>query len=368
MNHPTLPTFENLPIHALSAVFSDTTNSYKLYWMYAILDILKQESIENQLDTKDIAIRMVSLAWYSITVFKLSFGKLDQIGKTVKHISNHITIKDDEKPIFIHLKIKELCITNKQIDQLINQLVQFVPFRFLAPFFADTLRGQIDKEKNKMIANLSENSFTTLQPSIYKISLKQKVSFHPTWLSYLQKHLEIVESYTFWHLLRYLEARNPNVQRISTKLLPPQKRDLKNSYRFWEIVLNHQPLNCIYSATPLNDKISIDHFVPWSFVAHDYLWNLLPTTASVNSMKNNHLPKIDLYLPKFTLLQYEAFNIVFRAKKTQILEDYVFLFQDSLTAIAQFTENDFRFKLEKQIIPLLEVAANMGFSQNWVHS
>ncbi|MEY4934078.1 MAG: hypothetical protein RIS64_437, partial [Bacteroidota bacterium] len=192
MKHPTLPTFENLPIHALSAVFFDTTNSYKLYWMYAILDILKQESIENQLDTKDIAIRMVSLAWYPITVFKLSFGKLDQIGKTVKHISNHITIKDDEKPIFIHLKIKELCITNKQIDQLINQLVQFVPFRFLAPFFADTLRGQIDKEKNKMIANLSENSFATLQPSIYKISLKQKVSFHPTWLSYLQKHLEIV--------------------------------------------------------------------------------------------------------------------------------------------------------------------------------
>jgi hypothetical protein len=129
MNHSTLPTFENLPIHALSGIFSDTTNSYKLYWMYAILDILKQESIDNQLDTKDIAIRMIALAWYPIAVFKLSFGKQDQIGKTVEYISNYVDIKDDEKPIAIQLKIKELCLTNKSVDQLINQFVKYVPFR-----------------------------------------------------------------------------------------------------------------------------------------------------------------------------------------------------------------------------------------------
>lgn len=49
---------------------------------------------------------------------------------------------------------------------------------------------------------------------------------------------------------------------------------------------------------PLNDKnISIDHFVPWSYVAHDELWNLTPTTRSINSSKSNNLPDWNRYFP-----------------------------------------------------------------------
>jgi hypothetical protein len=36
--------------------------------------------------------------------------------------------------------------------------------------------------------------------------------------------------------------------------------------------------------------ISLDHYVPWSFVVHDQLWNLIPTTKSVNSKKSDLLP------------------------------------------------------------------------------
>ncbi|MDY5576621.1 MAG: HNH endonuclease domain-containing protein [Lachnospiraceae bacterium] len=37
------------------------------------------------------------------------------------------------------------------------------------------------------------------------------------------------------------------------------------------------------------NDISIDHFVPWSYVAHDEMWNLNPTTKSINSSKRNNL-------------------------------------------------------------------------------
>ena len=57
----------------------------------------------------------------------------------------------------------------------------------------------------------------------------------------------------------------------------------------------------------LTDKdISIDHFVPWSYVAHDEFWNLSPTTRSINSSKSNNLPKWDIYFPKLSELQFKA--------------------------------------------------------------
>lgn len=368
MTNNYLPTFETLPIAAFSSVFSDTTNSYKLYWMYAIVDILKNEGIESEIEPKDIATRMIALAWYPVAVFRLSLGKQDQIAKTVKEISSQMKVEDDAKPIEIHQKIKDLCKNDARIDKLITDFLRYVPFRFLTPFFSETLKGRIDVEKNGIIEELSELSFNSIQPSIYKIKKKGQIHFHPIWLDYFKRHLGIIESYNLWHLVRYLESRNPNVQGISSKILPPQKRDLSTAKQFWNIVLQNQTIECIYSSEifDVESTVSIDHFVPWSFVAHDYLWNLSPTTKSINSSKSDNLPKLDLYLSKFTKIQFEAFNIVLTAKKPKLLEDYVLLFQDSTAAIANLSENDFRTKLEKHIIPLSEIASNIGFKANWI--
>ena len=50
----------------------------------------------------------------------------------------------------------------------------------------------------------------------------------------------------------------------------------------------------IYGDGELTDKdISIDHFVPWSYVANDEIWNLHPTTRSINSAKSNNLSRAE---------------------------------------------------------------------------
>ena len=52
------------------------------------------------------------------------------------------------------------------------------------------------------------------------------------------------------------------------------------------MIVTIKPVYEIYGKKPLDAKnISIDHFVPWSYVAHDELWNLTPTTRSINSTK-----------------------------------------------------------------------------------
>ena len=57
------------------------------------------------------------------------------------------------------------------------------------------------------------------------------------------------------------------------------------------------------------EKISIDHFVPWQFVAHDELWNLSPTTKTINSSKGNKLPRWEEYYKPLAALEYKAYRI-----------------------------------------------------------
>ena len=38
------------------------------------------------------------------------------------------------------------------------------------------------------------------------------------------------------------------------------------------------------------DKIDVDHFIPWSFIKDDNLWNLVLSCPTCNRRKNDRLP------------------------------------------------------------------------------
>lgn len=59
----------------------------------------------------------------------------------------------------------------------------------------------------------------------------------------------------------------------------------------------------------MDQKISVDHFVPWQYVAHDELWNLHPTTKSINSSKSNNLPVWDMYFSQLAGLEYQSYKL-----------------------------------------------------------
>lgn len=122
-------------------------------------------------------------------------------------------------------------------------------------------------------------------------------------------------------------------------------------------------LQCIYSDQTITlQNISLDHFIPWSYVAHDRLWNIIPTPKNINSAKNDKLPDTELYFDKFSALQYQSFNFYFQKEQYRLLEDYSLLFHEELKSIAVLTHDDFKNKLQKQTFPQLEIAKNMGFA------
>lgn len=107
-----------------------------------------------------------------------------------------------------------------------------------------------------------------------------------------------------------MQKNNRNVPNLVNKLFAPEKRNsLTNQANYWRFILEKQPIKCIYSGQILNkNSISIDHYLPWSFVAHDHLWNLIPTMNNINSSKSNNIPSSQ-YLVKFIQLQHQGLTI-----------------------------------------------------------
>lgn len=368
-----LPVSSRLPIKYLSASFNKVTNSYKFYWFLSLLDHIK-ESQSLIIPINHLLARMIASVWYPVNYFRLSFGKQDRLGQIAFAIRTKTDLPIDARGQEVIDVVLAHTTSHSSKDpsliQMISSLSQYVPYRFLRPFFSTQLRGQVDSKINKLIRQFANQSFThSEEPSLYRFSHdQQSIEIHPLWFEYLQTHLTIMTGFCLWHLLNYLQKNNPNVPNIATKLFEPQQRSLRKGQNFWRIVFNKlDTISCIYSGRIMRiDDFSLDHFLPWSFVTHDLLWNIVPVPRNINSAKGDRLPDFDLYFEPFAQLQSKAFQAVAASQKGDLLEDYVLLFKrQSAAEIQALSFNAFKATLHDTIAPQIQIAQNMGFEANW---
>lgn len=56
--------------------------------------------------------------------------------------------------------------------------------------------------------------------------------------------------------------------------------------KLWEGVLELREVRDVFTEEPVvSGQYDVDHFIPWSFVMNDELWNLMPMDPSLNSSK-----------------------------------------------------------------------------------
>ncbi len=114
------------------------------------------------------------------------------------------------------------------------------------------------------------------------------------------------------------------------------------------------------------DKFTIDHFLPWSFVAHNDVWNTVPIPQTVNSAKGNRLPAIDRHLPLFLDLQWRLFEFAFaneplRHKERITFQAYTNFFKMDDTHIYHAGQEAFVNQMREQVEPLICIARSQGF-------
>ncbi|AFY52661.1 hypothetical protein Riv7116_0048 [Rivularia sp. PCC 7116] len=372
-----LPNDDSLDISALSRLFESTTNSYKYLYFLSLLDIIRRNNFDivSPISFKDIIVEMLANAWYPHNYFKLSFGTQDHISNKLDSLKLEITepilkFRDTDK------KLLRTAISNQNINDIVAFISNYVPYRLIRPFFAEDTRGFKDYDVNSAIINLSKNKFDNKKPLYCFNAQKQKdcnaIILYPDWIDYFKKNYVLVRGWASWEWLKYMQQRNPNIPNVVNKLFMPQQRDsLSKQTKYWKTVLTYREINCIYSEVQLNkNEISLDHYLPWSFVAHDQLWNLIPTTPSVNSSKSNNLPS-QIYFADFINLQHlgltVSYNHIPQNKWLKDIEPFICDLKinqaDNLLNLEILT-NAYEITLQ----PLITLASNQGFSANWVYA
>ena len=265
------------------------------------------------LTLEDLAAEMALLSWYPVKFYKLSFGWQDQVSKIISKL--------DFDPSFKAITSKQgqdqlrAAIKDQAKDIGLYSILKFVPYRLQSVFFSNELKGISEKSKNNEIAELANQYNSTTIP-LYQYSQKGNlgaIQINDEWVKYLlhDSNITIVKDWVLWEWVGYLQKRNPNTPAIINKVLPPNKRSsLNNQTNFWKKVIQADSnIRCIYSGKPLADQsFSLDHFLPWTFICHDQIWNLCPVTQASNSSKGNKLPA-DNYIDAFIQQQIRALQV-----------------------------------------------------------
>ena len=365
-----LPESKQLPIGRLRSVFENTTNSYKYYWFLALLEEAVH-SDNNEIPYSVLIRKMVSTVWYPLNYYRLSFGKADSFKKVSDFVSETITIDHSvgAKDVFDQMQSLNDG-QNQHLSRLLDNLLRWVPYRFLRPFFAMELRGLPDGKVNaRIIALANEASVEAPWKCPYSFT-STGILLHQPWKDYFREHIAILQSFIYWHLCRFVQKNNPNTIGVSEKLFKPQERSFGKQIQAWRQYLAIKPeTRCIYSDTPLPPRFSLDHFIPWSYVVHDQCWNIVPASKSINSSKSDCLPDLNRYFDPFSRLQQD-FLLTLHPKKAhkEVIEDYGILFGMEVTDILQLSYEDFSNRLRNTISPLVQNATNMGFKAGWVYN
>jgi hypothetical protein len=186
----------------------------------------------------------------------------------------------------------------------------------------------------------------------------EKIEINPAWINYLTLNAKLLKDFCYWNLSLFLQSKNPSVPDIPNKLIRPAGRNSLTTQRtkFWDLVLKELgSVKCIYTGQNLTlGNYAVEHFIPYSFVSHDLIWNLIPAEKSFNSSKSDKLPPLEKYFDPFFELQKTAVDIISdKHPKNTLLLDYLTILPD----LKELTKEKFKERIQ----PLITIASNSGF-------
>lgn len=352
-----LPQSPKLNVGPLSRAFKNTTATYKYYWLLALLQFASQSN-SVQVEARQLAISMISLAWYPITYFRLSFGAWDRLGILIDQLQKNHLIQPDLPAQDVVSRLADLAVTDTAVCKQIDSLLRYVPYKFLSPW--------IPEQNDLALASRSRNYENQCLYSLHEVNDSMVVRFNPHWIEYLTENAKIIQDFVYWNLTQFVQLRNPNVPNIAAKLIKPiARKPLTRQKNFWDFIMNSgQPVRCIYTNQLLQPRdYDLDHFIPWRFVTHDLLWDLMPVNPSINSSKSDKLPDI-CFLPKLARTQQKAIQIFLNSgRKTNLLDDYLTMGHRA-EDIAAMPEDKLVECFRNTMEPMEQFARNMGF-EDW---
>ncbi len=363
-----------LEIKGFTDMLKDPSFCYKFYWLEAIVNLINRNVTETTVG--DIIDEMISNAWYSVVEYHIhlsGFVKgevVDGLERAVNKLSTVSDLTSTSSKDEIKHAIK---MHSSAIDAERKQLTNMVPYRALAGFF-DNHGLKVNWEKRTALIEYISHIDRTIVKLPYVFgegnSLKRKVIFSPEWITMINCSSEEILGWIQFEKLKWLQNNNPEVPGLVYKLSRTgNERKLSKVRTLWEGIFDCTEIHDIYTGRVIDsENYDVDHFVPWSFVMNDELWNLVPMESSLNSSKSNNLPLWDSYFEGFAKNQFTLYTMVHEREGLHSLFEKCY--KDNLHSIwAQqelYVKGNSRERfcaiLSKNMRPVYDSARRQGYS------
>lgn len=364
-----------LDIEGFSHMMKDPSYCYKFYWLEGIVKLLS-EGVHNT--TFDAVINeMIVSAWYSVREFHIHLSGLqadghvrDGLERAIVKLTELSNLSSNASRIEILNAIKEHDIELKSAKE---QLTNMVPYRALAGFLK-AKESVVPWDSVKRITTYIENinkDFVVLPYTLGPSSkLKKEIYFQPAWTEMIRDNTVSILGWINYEKIKWLQNNNPEVPGLVYKLAPMDEkmRKLNKVRKLWNGILDISEVKDVFTEKNIvSDQYDVDHFIPWSFVMNDELWNLMPMDSSLNSAKSNRLPKWDPFFRRFADNQYLLYGLIYEREGIHKL--YVDCYKDNLHSIWAGQElyrkgnsrEEFYNILEKNMRPVYDSAGRQGY-------
>ena len=360
----------------LGSVFRNVDTTYKYFWFLSVLQkaSVAPLRIDLRLEIKELAREMIAQAWPCRRLFKLWFGHQDRLQGLIDRLAQSSGLADGARLDEVRQAATQLSEADLRV------LEDFVPYRFLSPWLRSALVGVSDHDRNQLIQLLAERSSKSPRPTPYSfdsvIGRPKQIILSSKWLTFFQSNHDPFRAFAQLSVARYFETRNPGIPGIINKLDRPKVRKLERAREFRDTILSNLPLKCIYSGEPIQSDYDLDHFLPWSFVTHDLIWNLTPISGAINLAKSDAIPKLDRYLSALVdqhrlampILKNALTNV--RGSRLRALEsttlEYANFFKIPLRELFLLSRDRFEDVLSTELRAQADVARRLNFVSDWI--
>lgn len=370
--------YNTLDIEGFSKMMNSPSYCYKFYWLEAIVQLISANKTEATYD--EIINKMISNAWYPVLEYHIHlsgiYGKdiiKDNLERAVLRLQELSQLANNASDIEITNNLHEFS-EDKELRFYKKELTKNVPYKALSGFAnrgsekinLDSSAGRLRAYYNK----LSQSEILLPYTFNDDKGLKRVITFNDGWIQMIRDNTVNILGWIQLEKVKWLQNNNPEVPGLVYKLAPADEkmRKLTNARKLWDAVLEVKPIVDVFKNEPIDaEKYDLDHFIPWSFVMNDELWNLMPMDSSWNSKKNNKLPKWDLFFDQFADNQFDLYELLY--EKPEIYKLYEACYRDNLHSIWANRElyckgnskEEFHKILGKNMRPVYDSARRQGY-------
>ncbi len=256
------------------------SNTYKFALAKFLLDYSKTQNLKEEdyeISFYEIATKFLEYYWFQECKykFKQDFNK-DKMPVVIRIIQEHCGteyIADSYEKYFKNRqelqKTLILEIEKKCFDNVIPRFQPDEQNGFYQHFYSRAKDGKA-----------------------YKSSSEKKIILKHEAVKFFKEENEILSKILVLEWAKFLEKTNFTPRLISKiELMKDPKR---NSLTKFRKILMEMEEECFYCGTKLeNTDVHIDHFIPWSYIYEDELWNLVQSCSKCNLIKSDSLPPKD---------------------------------------------------------------------------